>query len=230
MARRLDPREIYTLTFDCYGTLIDWRRGVADAAASIESLRAADLPRLVRDRERIEREIQRGRYLPYGEVLAESVAAAAREQGIDLAPDGARRFAESQARWPPFDESRAALARLAARWQLAILSNVEDRVLDASVALLEASFEERITAEQVRAYKPAHAHFETALARLGVEKERILHVASSWFHDVEPALALGIPVAFVDRDREGVPAGSAAPALVVAVVGSLARARGVTPA
>lgn len=214
MAGAFDPAEIWTLTFDCYGTLIDWNAGVREAVSSIGSLRGADLARLVRERERAEREIQRGEYLPYGEVLARSLAAAAREQGLEVPPEDARRFAESQGDWPPFAESRVALARLAERWQLAILSNVETQVLERSVRALGAPFELRITAEEVRSYKPAPAHFEAALARLGIGPERVLHVACSLYHDVRPAAAIGMRTAFVDREGEGVPA-DLAPDLVV---------------
>ena len=198
-----DPNEIYTLTFDCYGTLIDWQRGVREAAAAIESLRNADLPRLVRDRERIEREVQRGPYQPYGAVLAQSLIAAAREQALVVAEEDALRFARTQASWPSFEESHAVLTRLAERWQLAILSNVETRVLAASVDLLDAPFEALVTAEELRSYKPSRPHFDAALARLGVENRRILHVAASLYHDVRPASALGFRTAWIDRENEG---------------------------
>jgi 2-haloacid dehalogenase len=222
MAPKLDPDEIYTLTFDCYGTLIDWKRGVREAVADIESLRDADVDRLILDRERIERDIQRGPYRLYREVLAESLIGAAREQSIEVDPVRARRFAETQAEWPPFDESRSALARLAERFQLAILSNVEDEVLRASVERLGAPFEELVTAEQLRSYKPAPAHFEAALARLGIEKERILHVACSEYHDIRPARGLGFRTAWIDREGRAPQTGSNAD-LVVPDLTSLAR-------
>jgi len=222
---RLDPDAIYTLTFDCYGTLIDWEGGVRAAAEGIASLRDADLARLVRDRERIERELERGPYRPYREVLAASVVAAAREQGLVVAADEARAFAESQAAWPPFEESRAVLARLAERWQLAILSNVENAVLAASARALAAPFELFVSAEDVRSYKPAPAHFEAALAQLGVERQQVLHVACSLYHDVRPALALGLRTAWVNRAGEELPEGIA-PDLVVPDLTTLAGALG----
>ena len=208
-------------TFDCYGTLIDWQRGVRDAASALASLRGADLARLVRDRERIERDIQRGPYRPYGEVLADSIAAAAREQGLAISHEDALSFAGSQAQWPPFAETRAALARLAERWQLAILSNVEDRVLASSVRQIGAPFEGLVTAEELRSYKPAPAHFEAALARLGVEKHQVLHVACSLYHDIRPAIAFGLRTAWIDREGEGLP-GDVAPDVVVSDLRSLA--------
>ena len=77
---RPDPKEIYTLTFDCYGTLIDWQSGVRSACARMKSLHGCDLAQLVRDRELVEHELQRGEYRRYGEVLARSIVLAAREQ------------------------------------------------------------------------------------------------------------------------------------------------------
>ncbi len=200
MRRRPDPDSIYALTFDCYGTLIDWRRGIEGAARSIASLSRCDLDRLVDSRERIEREIQRGAYLPYGEVLATSLARAAAEQGVVVADDDARSFAESMPAWPPFAETSAAVNRLATRFQLAILSNVEARVLERSVQLIRAPFEALITASELASYKPATAHFEAAVEQLNLEREQILHVAASVYHDVRPASELGFRVVWVNRE------------------------------
>jgi 2-haloalkanoic acid dehalogenase type II len=203
--RRPDPREIYALTFDCYGTLIDWQRGVRAACAQMRSLVGGDLARLVRDREFVERDLQRGDYKPYAEVLARSIVLAAREQDREVSDDEARRFAASMRSWPPFGESAPALKRLAARYQLAILSNVETEVLKASMRALEAPFEDWITAEMVSAYKPARAHFDAAIERLGLPKERIIHVACSLHHDVRPASQLGWFTAWVNRESETPP-------------------------
>lgn len=205
MRREPSPDTVYTLTFDCYGTLIDWKTGIEQAARAIASLAGCDLERLVRDREQTERDMQRGPYRPYGEVLATSLVHAARVQAIDVSLADARTFADSMPSWPPFAESHAALNRLATRYQLAILSNVETRVLEASVRLLDAPFEELVTAEQLESYKPAPAHFDAAAERLGLERRRILHVAVSVYHDLRTASAQGFPVAWVNRDDEEPP-------------------------
>jgi 2-haloacid dehalogenase len=206
MRRRPHPDSIYALTFDCYGTLIDWRRGVERAVREIASLERCDIPTLVDARERMEREIQRGPYQRYDEVLASSLASAAQEQGAPLSADDARRFAASMSTWPPFEETSAAANRLATRFQLAILSNVETRVLEASVRLIDAPFEALITAEQLASYKPAGAHFEAAIEQLGLEPEQILHVAASLYHDVRPASERGFRVAWVNREGATPPA------------------------
>ncbi len=205
MRRRPDPDSIYALTFDCYGTLIDWRRGVERAAQAIESLARCDVARLVEARERVEREIQRGPYQRYNDVLASSLVSAALEQGVAVSAADARQFAESMTAWPPFDETSQAANRLATRFQLAILSNVETRVLEASARLIDAPFEALITAEQLTSYKPAAAHFEAAIEQLGLAPDQVLHVAASLYHDVRPASAQGFHVAWVNRDAEPLP-------------------------
>jgi 2-haloacid dehalogenase len=222
---RPDPDEIYALTFDCYGTLIDWQSGVRAAAEHAVSLRGADFAQLVRDRERIEREIQRGPYRRYGDVLADSVVLAAREQRRNVSREEARAFAETMPSWPPFAESADVLRRLAEKYQLAILSNVETRVLEASVRALGAPFEMLITAEMLSSYKPARTHFDAALAHLGLERERILHVACSLYHDIRPAAALGWSSAWVNREGESTPP-DVAPSWIVSDLTSLARELG----
>lgn len=202
MPRPLDTREIYTITLDCYGTLIDWKSGVRQSASQIESLKRCDLERLVRDRERIEIELQRGPYRPYGELLSRSLVEAAREQECSVSDAEAARFAQSIGDWPPFDECPVVLQRLSERFQLAILSNIETAVLQASVRHLGVSFEALITAEQLVSYKPRPAHFLAAQQQLGVAKERILHVACSLYHDIRPALELGLRTAWINRKHE----------------------------
>ena len=218
---RPDPDEIYALTFDCYGTLIDWQSGVRGAAERTASLRGADLEQLVCDRERIEREIQRGPYRRYRDVLVESITLAAREQRRNVSSEEARAFAETMSTWPPFAESEEVLIRLAAKYQLAILSNVETRVLEASVRALGAPFELLITAEMLSSYKPARAHFDAALVHLGLERERILHVACSLYHDIQPAAELGWSNAWVNREGENTPP-DVAPSWIVSDLTSLA--------
>ncbi len=191
------------ITFDCYGTLIDWDEGIgsafenAAAAAGVEIHR----PTVLESWARIEPEVQRERYRSYREVLGETAARVARHAGWELDPAGRGFVAESLARWSPFPDTRAALGALAsAGCRLGILSNVDDDLFEATRRRLGVPFDWVVTAEQVRAYKPAKAHFEEAARRVG--KARWLHAAQSRFHDVAPARALGIPVAWVNRKRE----------------------------
>lgn len=208
-----DLGRVEALTFDCYGTLIDWDGGAASAFAELESLRGADLEAIVRDRELAEREIEAGAYRPYSEVLAESLRRAGERHGYAVSDADCVRFARSITRWPPFEESRAMLERLAARYRLVILSNIENALLAESVALLGAEFEHLVTAEDVRSYKPRAAHFEEGLRRLDLGTSAVLHVAASPYHDVAPARALGWRVAWINRTGSALPAGIPEPSL-----------------
>jgi 2-haloalkanoic acid dehalogenase type II len=198
----LDTRRIELLTFDCYGTLIDWLGGVEAALRDIESLRGADLARLVRDRDEEDQRQVLGPYEPYGVKLGRSLRVAASRQGRQLSDAELERFVGSMERWRPFDETRVALERLGALFQLAVLSNVETRVLQASLAAIGAPVDFFVTAEEVHSYKPARAHFDAALERSQRDKSRVLHVAASLFHDVRPALQLGWNVAWIDREGQ----------------------------
>ncbi len=214
------------LTFDCYGTLIDWYGGVRGAARAAPSLGGIDVEKFVRDRDAIDRELIQGEYRPYSEVLAESARRAAARQSRELGAGEARDFAASMKGWPPFAESHPALTRLAKRFRLAILSNVETSTLESSVALLDVRFELLVSAQMLRSYKPRPEHWHTALERLGLEKSRVLHVGCSLFHDIRPAQALGFRTAFVNREAEMRGAGDA-PTWVVDDLAALCRVLGV---
>lgn len=220
---RADLREgLRALTFDCYGTLIDWDGGIEAAARSIPGCAGCHFETLVLDRELVEQEIQRGEYLPYDEVLATSLKRAAAKQAREVTDAECAAFARSMERWPPFPDSGAALRVLGERFRLGILSNVEPRVLEASIAALGARIDVRVTAEDVRSYKPATAHFEEGLRRLRLPKEAVLHVAGSLYHDIAPAQRLGWRTAWIDRRGEGLPADGPRPDVVLPDMASLA--------
>ncbi len=200
---------IEALTFDCYGTLIDWYGGVRSAARAARGLAGVDIEKFVRDRDAIDRELILGEYRPYAEVLAQSARRAAARQSRELDEREAREFAASMKSWPPFAESHEALVRLGRKFRLAILSNVDTSTLESSIALLGVRFELLVTAQMLRSYKPRPEHWHTALSRLGLEKTRVLHVGCSLFHDIRPAQALGIRTAFVNRDRDALLPGDA---------------------
>lgn len=221
----IDPERIYTITFDCYGTLIDWRRGAREVAAGLPAIEGCDLDRLIDDWQACDREITAGPYRPYGEVLAEGIRRAAARQGRELDGEQARAFARGQAQWPPFEESPDELARLVRHYQLCILSNVETAVLEASMEALGVGFECWVTAEEVRSYKPARAHFDRALEVLGLERGHVLHAAQSLHHDIAPAAAMGWNTAWIDRLGEG-PAEGVEPDLIVPDLRRLANEMG----
>ena len=198
----LDPRSLDALTFDCYGTLIDWDGGIRSALARVPRLAGLVLARLVRDREEAERAFLGHPFRLYGSVLADSLVEAARRQGRRLLASDTQDLAASMGSWPPFADSARSLACLAERYRIMILSNVETRVLEESLRLLGSPPVELVTAEQVESYKPAPAHWHIALARLALPRERVVHVGGSLYHDIGPACALGFRSVWIDRRGE----------------------------
>lgn len=208
---RLDTSGIEVLSFDCYGTIIDWDGGIAAAFAAVPAFRDQDLPALVAEREEIEKHFLAEPYRPYRDILRASLQETAARHGLSLSRDDLDAFAASMPTWPPFPDSTSALLQLQRHGSLAILSNVEREVLDASLAPLERAgvrFSAKITADRVHSYKPARAHFDAALAELELSASSILHVAGSRYHDIDPAAQLGWRAVFVDRRGDGGGAGT----------------------
>jgi 2-haloacid dehalogenase len=200
------------LSFDCYGTLIDWEAGIlAGLRRVLEPLGivAADDDLLERYA-RAEADIEAGDYLRYREVLARSADLVGRELGVQPDPLALATFGGSVGTWPAFPDSAEALARLHERFRLAVVTNCDDDLFAASNARLGVAFDHVITAQQVGAYKPSTRNFEVAFERIGVSPERILHVAQSLFHDHVPAKRLGMTTAWIDR-RHGKPGSGATP-------------------
>jgi len=195
------------ITFDCYGTLIDWEAGIAEAfrtAARADGV-ALDPQAVLAAYASLEPAVQARGYLPYREVLARTAAEVAARLGWQMPAERRGFLAESLPAWPPFPDTNPALQALAARgYALGILSNVDDDLLAGTLEHLQVRFDFLVTAQQVRSYKPAAGHFLAAGRRLA--GRRWLHVAQSLFHDVAPAMALGIPVVWVNRKAEPPPA------------------------
>ena len=186
------------VTFDCYGTLIDWEGGIRAAMASVWP--DADPDRLLARHHAVEHLVQEGRDLTYREVLARCLEAVAAIEGLPLDPAQRFALAESLPRWVPFPEVPAALAELRSRgWRLAILSNTDPDLLAASVGNIGVDVDLRITAAEAGSYKPAHGHWRRFLAVSGADPSRHVHVAASLFHDVAPAAELGIPCVWINR-------------------------------
>jgi len=189
-------------TFDCYGTLIDWNGGIA---AELERLFGAEqAPRLLERYHELEPEVQRESYRSYREVLTLTLLRLAEEEALQL-PEGQppSALARSLPDWRPFPEVRPALEELRARgWKLAILSNSDRDLIDASRAQIGVPFALTVVAEDVRSYKPDHAHWERFRAESGADPERHVHVAASLFHDIEPALELGLKSVWINRLAE----------------------------
>jgi 2-haloalkanoic acid dehalogenase type II len=200
------------ITFDCYGTLIDWRSGIREAFARAAATAgvAVDAGALLDAYNELEPRVEQERYRSYRDVLTETAARAAQSLGWPLAYDGAAFLAESLPSWRPFDDTNAALEQLvAAGHTLAILSNVDDDLIAATRRHLTVHFDFVITAQQVGSYKPALNHFLAARER--VAGLRWLHAAQSDFHDVIPTNSLGIPNAWINRlGEQALPGGKPA--------------------
>jgi len=196
------PRAYDIVTFDCYGTLIDWVSGITDAfahaaAADGISLSSDDVIRLYGE---IEPLVERD-YKPYRDVLTETAARIAHALGWNLAYERATFLVSSLPSWRPFADTNPALERLRdAGIRLGLLSNIDDDLLAATRRHFTVDFELVITAQQVRSYKPGHAHFLAARQRIG--DARWLHAAQSDYHDVIPANELGIANAWINRRNE----------------------------
>jgi len=198
------PRPYDVITFDCYGTLIDWDAGIRAAfARTIEETGAGLDPRRVLEvYEEVEAEVEAERYRRYREVLTETTRRIAGRLGWALPEARAGFLAESLPGWIPFPDTNAALERLfKAGYRLGILSNVDDDLLAGTRRHFTVPFEPIVTAQQVGSYKPAAGHFATARARLG--DARWLHAAQSHFHDVTPARRHGVASAWINRKHLG---------------------------
>jgi 2-haloacid dehalogenase len=195
------------VTFDCYGTLIDWETGLAEAFRPV--LRAhgieADDEDVIARYGRYEAAAEAGPYLRYRDVLAAGLHGVAKELGIEPTAAEVEAFSGSVADWPAFPDSAAALARLQERFRLGVITNCDDDLFAASNRKLGVEFDWIVTAEQVGSYKPAARNFHVAFERLGLPRERILHVAQSLFHDHVTAKRLGLTTVWIDRRarREG---------------------------
>ena len=187
------------LTFDCYGTLVDWRGGILEAfAAATSGAPPLDPERLLDLHALHEPEVQAGPYRSYREVLTETGRRMAADLGLAEAFASFGFLADSLTRWRPFPDTGPALRRLRAGGaRLGILSNVDDDLLAGTLDHLDVEFDLLITAEQVRSYKPAPGHFERARQAIG--ERSWLHVAQSQFHDIAAAQRLGVAAAWINR-------------------------------
>ena len=196
---RLSSFEV--LTFDCYGTLIDWESGILEALGRVLAAHGRELPapRILESFARFESTLQAGPYRTYRDVLSRVVDELGHELGFIPSPRERASLPESIARWAPFDDTIHALRILKSRYRLAVVSNVDDDLFAGSERRLGIEFDEVVTAQQAGGYKPAPRNFELALERLNVPISAILHVAQSLFHDIQPANRLGMTTVHVNR-------------------------------
>ncbi len=223
----LDFNRYQWMSFDCYGTLVDWETGISEAVSGICTRHG-----LSKTREEIlalfadsEPKVQTsGEFLDYRRVLRDVLAIMARQLGIALSGSEADALNDSLPRWPVFPDAVAALRTLQTRYQLAIISNVDDDLFQQTQDALGISFDAVVTSLQARSYKPDLRNFRLAQERMGVESENWLHIGESLYHDIGPANLLGLDSVWVNRpDRGGgTRPTDAVPSLVVPTLTELA--------
>jgi 2-haloacid dehalogenase len=189
------------ITFDCFGTLIDWLGGFRTILSPIAGARAGLLLAAYHEAERL-LEADRPHYL-YRHVLTAGLARAAQDACIDMLTEDADILVRRWSDLPLYTDVPAVLSDLReAGWKIGILTNCDDNLFAATLASNPALRPDMVvTAEEVRSYKPELGHFHRFKERSGVSRENWIHVANSWFHDIEPARRLGVKRIWMDRDR-----------------------------
>jgi 2-haloacid dehalogenase len=223
-------KQFRVITFDCYGTLIDWESGILSALRPILAAHQKTISdaALLETYSELEAKAEQGEFRRYRDVLQSVVRGLGDQLGFTPTDAEARSLPESLANWQTFSDTVAALRQLKRRYQLAVISNVDDDLFAASAPRLEVPFDQVITAQQANCYKPCLEMFKMALKRIGAGPEHVLHVGQSIYHDVIPAQSLGIATVWVNRPspRPGAGAAKAAsgrPDLEVPDLGALAK-------
>jgi 2-haloacid dehalogenase len=234
----IDAGRYEVVSFDCYGTLIDWESGIIAGLRPVLANHGID----VTDNEilelhagtehRLQSSSTEGNYTKYRDVLRQEVREAGKRWGFEPEPSEVDALADSLRDWEPFPDTVEALRALKKRYRLAIISNVDDGLFALTARHLEVEFDWIITAEQAGTYKPSTNIFEVAIGRMGVGRERLLHAAESLFHDVVPAKEMGLSTVWVHRrtGKEGfgaTPPADARPDLEVPDLKTLASRLGV---
>ena len=210
--RELDFDRFDALTFDCYGTLIDWEAGILSGLRPALIRHGSDRSEdeLLEVYSRAEAAAEAGPYRPYREILAGCLRDVCQAFGVTSDEATMKAFGGSVGTWPAFPDSSAALRQLQSRFRLGVITNCDDDLFAASNERLDVTFDWIVTAQSVGSYKPDPRNFEAAFETIGLPRERILHVAQSLFHDHVPAKALGLSTVWIDR-RHGRPGTGATP-------------------
>lgn len=207
------PKDVKFVSFDCYGTLIDWETGVFEAFQ-----KEADKDGFTIDRDvliprfiEIQREIQHGSYELYAEVLRRAAVRVAKELGWEIENVRSNFLPNSVPRWPAFRETNAQLERFAKKYETGILSNIDDKLLGATRRHFRADFDLVVTAQQVRSYKPDPAHFKECARRIEKLKKHWVHIGSGYPTDIEPLAKMKIPTIWVNRHGDELESGQKKP-------------------
>lgn len=197
----MDFSRFTTISFDCYGTLIDWEAGMLPVLRALLARHNCSLadPAILELYGEFEAAAESGPYRTYREVLESVVRAFGERLGFQPSPSEMLSLPESVPSWPPFSDTVAALQGLKKRYRLAVISNIDDDLFAQTRKMLGVEFDAVVTAEHARSYKPSIRNFELALQMLGIPREKLLHAAQSIYHDVVPARSLGIATVWVNR-------------------------------
>ena len=222
------PTKPTFVTFDVYGTLIDWETGIWDAFSAEAQRDGFTIERdeVISMFMEISREIESGSYELYAEVLRRTVVEIAKRLGWPLEPSRSGFLPDSVQRWAPFKETRPTLEKLAKTYNAGLISNIDDKLLGQTRRHIGLDFDIVVTAQQVRSYKPEPAHFNECARRIGGKKGWV-HIASSYYHDIEPCVKAKIPVIWVNRHKETLDAGQRKPTAEVANLREAAKLLGI---
>ncbi len=202
----LDFNQFEVVSFDCYGTLIDWESGILPVLRQLLSNREIDLSddgtlEMFAEFES-ELEKDQSNYIKYRKILQEIVEKLGQRFNFEPTETELNSLADSVKNWQPFPDTVAALQALKQKYKLAVISNIDDDLFAGTAKHLQVELDWVITAEQVRSYKPSTRNFEIAMDRMGIAPEKLLHVAQSLYHDIVPAASMGISTVWVNR-RQG---------------------------
>ena len=221
------PKDVTFVTFDVYGTLIDWESGVHEAFSKEAAKDGYTIAKdeLVPLFLKYQAEVKGGSYELYAEVLRRVAMSIARDLGWPLESSRANFLPESVHRWPAFKETNTQLDRFRKKFKIGLISNIDDKLLGHTRRHFKADFDLVVTAQQVRSYKPDPAHMKEAERRLGSKKGWV-HIASSYDYDVEPALKAKVPVIWLNRRKETLESGQKKPTAEVKTLLEAARLLG----
>lgn len=203
----LNFQQFEVLSFDCYGTLIDWESGILPPLQSLLAnyhIKERDRA-LLESFAQFEADAEKGEFINYRQVLRKVVTQLGIKYALSFTETELNSLGESLKNWQPFPDTVAALKQLKEKYKLAIISNVDDDLFAETAKHLPIAFDYVITAQQVKAYKPSTRNFEIARDRMGIAPEKWLHIAQSIYHDIVPAQSMGLSTIWVNRrkDKEG---------------------------
>ncbi len=194
-------KDFRVITFDCYGTLIDWETGILSTLRPLFTRYGVKIPdaEVLENYAAFESAAESGPYIPYKSVLQQVVARFGEKFGFKPSEDESRSLEVSLPVWTPFNDTVDSLRTLKKSFRLAVISNIDDDLFARTAKVLGSPFDEVITAQQVKSYKPSRNNFERAIERLGVPPQEILHAAQSLYHDIAPARTCGMSTVWVQR-------------------------------